>query len=969
MTHHPRSLASCVLVLLALAVPAPADAAEPSFVTFESGPVRPLALSPNGTLLFACNTPDAQLEVFEVTIGGLRHVGSIPVGLEPVAVAARSDTEVWVVNHLSDSVSVVDVASRRVTRTLLVGDEPRDLVFAGPGRSRAFVTTAHRGQHRTHASIAAVPGAGDPQLTTPGVPRADVWVFDAANLGATLGGTPLRIVELFGDTPRALAVSPDGSRVYAAIFHSGNRSTTINEGGVCDEFDPATACNVNGTIVPGGVAGPAGNVGGEPAPEVGVIVQRNAAGDWLDDIDRDWSAAVRFDLPDEDVFEIDADTLAEVRAFPGVGTILFNMAVNPANGKLYVSNLESRNLTRFEGPGIFGGSTVQGHLAEARIAILSPAETLSRHLNKHIDYAALAGAPGFDPTAKDHSLATPLEIAFSTDGATVYVAAFGSDRIGVFPAAALEDDSFDPVTLSSGYIAVPGGGPAGLILDEARARLYVATRFDNGVSVIDLATRNERQHHSLHNPEPAHVVAGRPFLYDARFSSANGEASCASCHIFGDFDSLAWDLGNPDEAVTTNPIPKEALIGIGIFPTPINGTGDANDFHPMKGPMTTQTLRGLARSGAMHWRGDRATGVFGTDAFDESLSFDNFIVAFPGLLGRAAQPSTAEMQEFTDFALDVTLPPNPVRSLDNQLSTAEQAGRDFYLGPVLSDTLFNCNGCHTLDPANGFFGTDGRASFENESQIMKIPHLRNAYQKVGMFGMMSVPFVGGTGFSHQGDQVRGFGFLHDGSIDTLFRFFHATVFTVPDGDPGRRDIESFVLAFDTDLAPIVGQQVTLETGNLAAVSPRIDLLLARAAEPFESALLGGSSRECNVVVKGVVGGESRGWLYETVSGQFLPDRNSEPALTKSALLALAQTSGQELTFTATPPGSGRRVGIDRDLDTVLDGDDNCPAAANPGQEDADDDGIGDVCVPEPSTVALLLAAWASLGGLAARRRR
>jgi hypothetical protein len=163
--------------------------------------------------------------------------------------------------------------------------------------------------------------------------------------------------------------------------------------------------------------------------------------------------------------------------------------------------------------------------------------------------------------------------------------------------------------------------------------------------------------------------------------------------------------------------------------------------------------------------------------------------------------------------------------------------------------------------------------------------------------------------------------------------------------------------------------VTLETGNLAAVSPRIDLLLARAAEPFESALLGGSSRECNVVVKGVVGGESRGWLYETVSGQFLPDRNSEPALTKSALLALAQTSGQELTFTATPPGSGRRVGIDRDLDTVLDGDDNCPAAANPGQEDADDDGIGDVCVPEPSTVALLLAAWASLGGLAARRRR
>ena len=36
----------------------------------------------------------------------------MPVGLEPVAVAARTDAEVWVVNLLSDSVSIVDVASR-----------------------------------------------------------------------------------------------------------------------------------------------------------------------------------------------------------------------------------------------------------------------------------------------------------------------------------------------------------------------------------------------------------------------------------------------------------------------------------------------------------------------------------------------------------------------------------------------------------------------------------------------------------------------------------------------------------------------------------------------------------------------------------------------------------------------------------------------------------------------------------------
>ena len=237
-----------------------------------------------------------------------------------------------------------------------------------------------------------------------------------------------------------------------------------------------------------------------------------------------------------------------------------------------------------------------------------------------------------------------------------------------------------------------------------------------------------------------------------------------------------------------------------------------------------------------------------------------------------------------------------------------------------------------------------------------------------MFGMTSVPFVGGADFGHQGDQVRGFGFLHDGSIDTLFRFS-----TRPCSPSRRRPERREPRAVRARLRhrPRADRRPAGDArrGEPRRSSPRIDLLLARAAEPFASALLGGSSRECDLVVKGIVGGESRGWLYETATGQFLPDRNAEPALTKSALLALAQTSGQELTYTATPPGSGRRMGIDRDLDTVLDGDDNCPAAANPGQEDADDDGIGDVCVPEPSAVALLLAAWASLGGLAARRRR
>ncbi len=142
------------------------------------------------------------------------------------------------------------------------------------------------------------------------------------------------------------------------------------------------------------------------------------------------------------------------------------MAVNPASGNVYVSNTDAHNEVRFEGPGIFGGHTVQGHLAEARITVLAGSSVAPRHLNKHIDYSKLAGSAGFDPSAKTHSLSMPLDMAVTPDGNTLYVAAFGSSKIGVFATGSLEDDSFDPVAASANYIPVSGGGPSGLALDS-----------------------------------------------------------------------------------------------------------------------------------------------------------------------------------------------------------------------------------------------------------------------------------------------------------------------------------------------------------------------------------------------------------------------------------------------------------------------------------------------------------------------
>jgi DNA-binding beta-propeller fold protein YncE len=915
----------------------------PSFLEFESGQVRPLAMSPDGKTLFAVNTPNGTLEIFNITSSGLTQTGRVPVGMEPVAVAARTNSEVWVVNTLSDSVSIVSLTGTpHVVRTLLVGDEPQDIVFAG-SPTRAFISTFHRGQQLTDPSIANVPGAGDPQLTTPGVGRADVWVFDPANLGNTLGGTPLKIMNFFTDGARGLAVSNDGSTVFVAGFHTGNQTTTVNEGRICPTFNPNQSCTLsNNDTGIGGHLPPGADNSGETAPFVSAIVKfNNADGKWEDETGRDFSGSVNFSLPDQDVFSVNANSLTQTAAFAHVGTTLFNVAVNPVSGHVYVSNSDAHNLTRFESNGnptsaVVPNETVRGHLAEMDITVINGSTVTPIHLNKQINYNVLSTSAAFDTTVASHSLSTPTGMAVTPDGNTLFVTAVGSRKVGVFNTAALENNTFDPTTASANFISVSGGGPTGLVLDSANNRLFVLTRFDDAVKVINLTTNSggvtgtEVQALSLPNPEPASVTQGRQFLYEPQ-PGGNGEAACASCHIFGDKDELAWELGNPEAATTTNPIPinlgNAAVLGLALFGTPgkINGTGKVNVFHPMKGPQTVQTLRGMANSGAMHWRGDRSNGPEGTDATNETISFENFIDAFASLMnGQPASP--AQMQAFAAFQLQVILPPNPVRSLDNTLNSAQQAGENFFQGPrpadginlggigmILGQTAFTCNGCHEVDAAEGEFGTSKNASFEGIQQIFKIPHLRNMYTKVGMFGFPRVSFFNNSSNGNQGPQVRGFGFTNEGSVDTVFRFVNAVVFNpqinsgfpLINPDATRRNVEQYVLAFDTDLAPIVGQQATLTANNSAGVNPRINLMEQRCGTAFTSKVLGGATTECDLVAKVVQGGAVTGFLFNPAAGNFSAQNGN--TISDASLRSLAGTAGQEVTFTAVPPGSGSRI--------------------------------------------------------------
>jgi DNA-binding beta-propeller fold protein YncE len=948
------------------------------YTLFESLQVRPLAVSRDGELLFATNTPDNRLEIFEVDGPRIRPVGSVGVGLEPVAVAVRGPNEVWVVNHLSDSVSVVDVSepSRpRVVNTLLVGDEPRDIVFAGPNHDRAFITTAHRGQT----------SPDDPELFAPGVGRADVWVFDANNLGAAAGGQRLGKVTLFADSPRALAASPDGKTVYAASFLSGNQTTSVTAESVLQVYG-------------GTMPGPAAiTLGGTtiPQPPTGEVVKYRAGADgtyhWLDAYGSNFDAYVNITLPDDDVFTIDATATPPVAAsggvFQHVGTTLFNMAVNPKSGKVYVTNTEAHNDVRFEGH-TAGFTSVVGNNVDSRISVIDPvsATVTPENLNPHLDHAHGTGDPSI-------SLAFPEGIEVTRDGKQLCVIAQGSSKLAAYDTSAIEAGPVAPSAASQ--VVLSGGGPTGLALGADQRLAFVLTRFDDAISVVDLKAHKEVQHLAMFSPEPASVTAGRRDLYDATHTSALGDQACASCHIGGDFDGLAWDLGNPGNfplPITTTygseadlqTIPEAAIAALVGAQT---AGYEYGYYQPLKGPMTTQSLRGLDNHGAMHWRGDRngaiqQTGLPFVDGsgnpvvtaqpnggmFDELAAFKSFNVAFPGLVGNAAQLPDGEMTAFASFTLQVTYPPNPIRSLDNSLTAEQQAGHDFYFnqlpdagGEAPSDTFHNCNGCHKLDRNGnagatahpGFFGTDGRLSFEGEPQIFKVAHLRNAYQKLGMYASSPAPTRTMAPFVPQLNgqpasggpvaAVRGFGYLHDGSIGTVEEFLSGIVFLRHDTDlPGtggtlaanpqgipffnstsnpfdsssgistvgvqlRRALASFVLSYDSNMFPIVGQQVTVTSADASTAAARVALLEAQA-----------SAGACDLVVRGRVGDRERGFVLS--GGAFVPDLSRAPSLSPSALLALVGNGAKALTFTAVPPGSGWRIGVDRDGDGYADGD-------------------------------------------------
>ena len=672
-------------------------------VNYETGQVHPVDMTPDRNTLLVVNTAANALEVFDLSSGTPKLKTTIPVGLDPVTVRARSNTEAWVVNQISDSVSIVDLSTGRVTGTLKTDNEPADVVFAA---GKAYVSCSDANS---------------------------VSVFTLSNLAAAP-----RKVAITGEEPRALAVNANGTEVYVAIFESGNGTTALDGRATVDatgKQTPLIRNVVNRAEGPWKGQNPPPNSGttfNPPLPAgvkpypVGLIVRQDDAGRWMDDNKGDWTRLVTGDLsrlsnrvagwklPDNDVAIISTSNDSVIGYKSRLMNVNMAIDVNPATGQVTVVGTDALNQIRYE-------PNLNGKFVQMKLAQFLPAGAASvTDLNPHLTYQT----PSVPVAQRSLSLGDPRGIKWRADGQTAWVTGMGSDNVIIINNAGAR----------VGQVAV-GEGPTGLALDESRGLAYVLNRFAGSVSVLNLNTRAELGRVSFYDPTPAVIKAGRPFLYSTKFSGT-GHTSCASCHVDAKTDRLAWDLGDPRGAFI--PV-KDIDINAGL------PTGTPISVHPMKGPMLTQTFQDIMSFKTLHWRGDKN-------------SLAEFAGTYIHLMSGDAQPSAADMKKFGDFLATVHLPPNPNRNMDDSRKTSITLP-DLRTYTATSSTALvelrgkgtgrvNCLQCHLQQgqaPRNA-----GAARLQGQSFVP--PAFAPLYKRVGFWP--SDPNGGST---------SGFGFQHDGA--------------------------------------------------------------------------------------------------------------------------------------------------------------------------------------------------------------
>jgi hypothetical protein len=360
-----------------------------------------------------------------------------------------------------------------------------------------------------------------------------------------------------------------------------------------------------------------------------------------------------------------------------------------------------------------------------------------------------------------------------------------------------------------------------------------------------------------------------------------------------------------------------------------------NRFHPMKGPMVTQTLQDIITptnfngntltQQTLHWRGDRK-------------NIESFNHTFTALQSADAELTTNEMAEFKGMLSSIFFPPNFYRTFSNTLPTSVPLPGHF--GRVTNNVAMplppgnpqaalipygvNCITCHDFNTGRGgnafSNGTvQARSGTEGSFQFSQ---LRSLVEKVGMNGS-------GT------NSRSGFGFMHDGRVDTLTRYLVDGFPSPSSTDQKIADMIALLLCFTgSDVItnpPLAPFSPLHPSQDVPAATGRQVTFASPTPPPLLNAMFGlalKTNGRVELVLRGKQNGLMRNWLLRRATQDFQADRNEEFVPTLASVIASA-APGNEFTAILVPEGSGRRLALDRDGDGYFNSTE-FEAGANPG---------------------------------------
>ena len=911
-----------LVAMLFLAVAAGAANAASSFTLFETGQVRPLAhVARRHAPLRGQHAGQPARDLRR------RRRRARPTSARCRSASSRSrsrrarNTEVWVVNHLSDSVSIVDVttpATARVVRTLLVGDEPRDIVFAGPGgNARLHHHRASRPEHAAPADDRDRPhDAGHRPRRRLGL-RRDQPRRRARRHAA-------RRSSRSSATRRARSRSrPTAARVYAAVFHSGNRTTTIAEG-VVPERRSAPGRSI--AAPPGGLPAPNTNfesiAGSRGRPDRQVTTAplarraRTATG----------TAAVKFALPDKDVFAIDANANPPVPVagpsgfYTGVGTILFNMVVEPGERQGLrlqprVASTACASRARASSPRASSRRAsprrVRGHLAESRITVLdggvgAAAPPEQAHRLHHL----LRADPERRERRQPRVPARHGGLERRRDALRRRLRLERGRRLRHGRSSRTTRSCRSPRDQIAGERRRPDGA-------RARRGALAALRAD-ALRQLDLGPQHRRRgaelaHIALHNPEPASVVAGRRSSTTPRFTLEPRRLGVRELpHLrrlrqpgVGPRRSRRH-RGQQPRPVRARPVHQSRLP---------SDEGPDDDAEPARhGEPRPDAL--ARRPHRRQRRGRARSPTPGT--FNEDAAFKKFNPAFAGLLGRSAAADRRPRCRSSPTS-SCRSPTRRTRSATSTTRSPPSSRRAATSSSAASPTrLQDCNGCHMLEPtANAESGVAapgllrhrrpldlrGRDPGASRSRTSGTCTRRSACSACSACRFNA----GDNGF--KGDQVRGFGFLHDGAVDTLFRFHNATRLQ-PERTSNPSGFPPAPRRSDAPQHGGVHDGVRPQPGADRRPADHAHARQRRDRRPAHHAARCSAPTPASAISSPRAASAARCAAASTsAAATSRPTAAAEPTLTDArAARARAATAGQEVTFTCVPPGSGVRIG-------------------------------------------------------------